>query len=71
MAARAVPFPIAYALWEALSFAAIVGFAFAWPDRRYGRGGPALSDKLVIMVACAWSLSLLVTLMNGQDCAAS
>ena len=54
-----LPYPVAYALWEALSLAAVIGFAFAWPDPR---------DRLPILVACAWSLPLLASMMNGQDC---
>jgi hypothetical protein len=53
---RYLSYPVAYALWQALSFAALGIFAVLWPARRP-----------LAFVICCWFPPVAATLANGQD----
>ena len=52
-----LPYGRAYAVWETLQVAALLGFILLWP-------GVDLAAKCLL---CTWSLPAFVSLFNGQD----
>src|SRR5579871_6782322 len=51
-----LPYHAAYACWEGLSLAAVVGFALLWPV-----------PKWIAVLGCCWAYPLMVCLGNGQN----
>ena len=47
----------AYSLWQALSFAALIGFLLLWRTRERG----------LLVLVCCWSFPLTAAFANGQD----
>ncbi len=52
-----MPYHTALAVWQAASFAALICFVFVWNA----------SSRLYAILACCWSLPLLVNFAAGQD----
>jgi hypothetical protein len=51
-----LPYTAAYAVFQALSLAALAGFLALWPKPR-----------MMVVLACAWSVPLSFALAQAQD----
>jgi hypothetical protein len=52
-----LPYRVAQSVWMALSIAALIVFAFAWPS----------ATRPIMMLALAWSMPATLALLFGQD----
>jgi hypothetical protein len=52
-----LPYPVAYQVWQAVMFGALLGFIWAFP----------VVNRRMTLLACCWSLPLLIVFTFAQD----